>query len=123
MGHNDLGVSNLETQSLQELIIGTEIEAVSLPITVKNGATYKRGAVLAKHSGTGQYEAYDEDGLNGLDAIAAILVEDVDATGGVVKTTGYVTGIFNKDALVTEENFELGVHNTHGLIIIKELID
>jgi len=123
MGHNDLGVSPLETQTIVDLIAGDEIEAISVPAILLTGSTYKRGEVLGKHSGTGKYQKFDADGSNGLDKIAGILIEDVDATAGDINSRAYVTGIFNKAGLVTVETFSAGVHNTHGLIIIKELED
>jgi hypothetical protein len=126
MGQNDLGVSQLETQDTTELIASSDINAVSIPIVVLTGAsaTYKRGQVMGKNSSTGKYEPFDTAGsATGIDKIAAILVEDVDATSADVNTTGYVTGIFNKSALITSEVYSAGVHNTHGLIIIKELAD
>lgn len=125
MGQNELGVSQLESQNTVELIASSDINAVSIPIVVLTGASanYKRGQLMGKNSTTGKYEPFDADGANGLDKIAAILVEDVDATDADVKTTAYITGIFNKDALITAETFAVGVHNSNGLIIIKELAD
>lgn len=123
MGQNELGVSQVETQSIEDIIAGDEIQAVSVPATILTGFTYKRGEVLAKNSSTGKYQKYDFDGANDTDKIAGILVEAVDATDADVKSRAYVTGIFNKAALVTAETFSAGVHNSNGLIIIKELED
>jgi hypothetical protein len=123
MGQNDLGVSDLETQSIQELLAGDELTPVSIPAVLTTGTTYKRGEVLALNSSTNKYVKFDADGTNDTDKIAGILIEDVDASSGDVKSTIYIVGVFDKAALVTAESFDAGVHNSNGLLIIKELDD
>ncbi len=123
MGQNDLGVSQVDSQSIEDIIAGDELTPISVPAVLTAGTTYKRGQVLALNSSTNKYVKFDADGSNGTDKIDGISVEDVDASSADVKSTAYIIGIFNKAALVTAETFSAGVHNSNGLIIIKELED
>lgn len=50
-------------------------------------------------AGSGNYTAYDNDNVDGSEAAAAILAEDVDATSADVNAIAYVAGEFNSAAL------------------------
>lgn len=51
-------------------------------ITVAAGQNLVAGAVIAKNSGSGKYEAYDNDSTTTTDEAAAVLFDNCDATDG-----------------------------------------
>jgi hypothetical protein len=70
-------------------------------VTIVSGQNLKAGAVLGKISASGKYKAYDNGAGDGSQAAAAILFDDVDASGGDKTATAIVRDAeVNKNELV-----------------------
>jgi hypothetical protein len=59
-------------------------------VTIASGEDLVAGQVLALNSGSGKYEAYDNDGTSTTNAAAAILFDAADATDGDVEAVAIV---------------------------------
>ena len=86
------------------LIASVHVKQVVQSITIPSG-TMKRGTVV------------DASGkiLNTGLTPHGILCDDVDASGGAVVAEIYVTGTFNKNALIVAEGYELSAENIKAL--------
>lgn len=88
------GVTTVGTFTPDNLIVGG-FPIHAKPLTIKSGAVLKRGTVLEVSSTAGKYQAVTTDA----DA-TYILAEDCDATSADKVAPVYVTGTFNKSALI-----------------------
>ena len=86
------------------LIATTEVKQVVQSITIPSG-TLKRGSVV---------DASGKILNTGLTAYG-ILCDDVDASAGSVVAEIYVTGAFNKNALIVADGYTLGATDLKAL--------
>lgn len=95
-------ISNLGTYTPDNLVAGHEIPVVVKGITlVKGQGVLARGTVLGKVTATNLYVTVDNAKSDGSQTALCILTDTVDTAGTAdVKTTGYITGMFNSKALV-----------------------
>ncbi len=72
-----------------------------MPFTVASGAgVIAKHTVLGRVTATGKLKPYDDAATDGSEVAEVILAEDIDATSEDVPVQTYVTGSFNKAALV-----------------------
>jgi len=78
-------------------------------ITIAAGEVLKAGSVLSKNSVTGNYVGYDNDDTTTEDDAAAILWDDVDATGGTKQAAAIVRDAeVNGDELIFGDTEDTG---------------
>lgn len=79
----------------------------SVPIAA--GEVLQAGAVIAKHPVTGRYYGYDNDGTSVTNAAAGVLLDNVDASAGVVYAAAIVRDAeVNLDELIFETTEDTG---------------
>lgn len=74
-----------------------------LKFTITEGSTnfaLGDGFNITVAAGSGQYGAYDDTAVNGLETAKCILAENVDATSATVNTTAFFSGEFTDSATV-----------------------
>lgn len=92
--------TNIDSTSPVNLHAGT-YPVVTMPETVVSGAgVVLANTVLGRVTANGKLKPYASGNADGSEVAEAILTEEVDATSEDVPTTVYVTGEFNKAALV-----------------------
>lgn len=95
---SDLTITT-DTHTPDRLFAGN-FPVITKSITVISGENVTRGAVLGMITSGGKYNLSLSAAVDGSEVPAAILAEDVDASGGDKVAICYVTGEFN-DAAVT----------------------
>ena len=95
------------------------------PVTIAADQNLVTGTILGRVDETGLFVAYDDDGDDGREVAAGILVEDVDAVAvdRVVVSSMYVRGSFIKSRLVgldpaAEADLDARTVPGHDLILI-----
>jgi len=71
----------------------------TLDVTIASGQNIARGALLGKITASGKYILSLAAAVDGSQTPAAILAEDVDATGGDKSGIVYVSGDFNENRI------------------------
>ena len=91
-----------ETSSKDNLFSGTQAQPVNATsATVLSGeGVLARGSVLGRVTASGKLKLVDSSENDGSQNPYAVLAEAVDATNADAKAAVYLTGEFNKDALV-----------------------
>lgn len=88
-----------ETLTYDNLIAGDQKKIVQRSANVALGQSWSRGQIVARVTATGLWQTADEDATANYDDVG-IAVEAIDTTEGTTKTTVYVEGEFNEDALL-----------------------
>jgi hypothetical protein len=110
------------------LLAGHDVPVIVKGITLaKNQGIVARGTVLGINKDTGLAKPVDSTQTDGTQTPNCILTDTIDTTGEAdVKTTGYVSGLFNSKALIfggtdTVEKHELKLRELG--IFLKENIE
>lgn len=90
---------NLETFTPDNLIAQGNPGTVDEPITLESGQNLTRGTLLGKITASGKYKISATGAGDGSETPSAILTSDTDASAGDKKTSAYVAGVFNQNAL------------------------
>lgn len=118
-------VTNVGEREFDNLFAGGVQDVVVVPIVVNAGRSYVRGSVVALDA-DGKAVLVDSAGTGSVRNPYGILTDDIDATTEDLRTTAYVTGEFNQDALVFGGTDTFATHKTAmrniGLIL-KETQD
>jgi len=88
------------------LYIAGNYPVVTRERTIAGEQTLPRGAVLGRVTASGEYVLSDDGAADGSEVPRAILVDEVDTTGGAVAMPVYLTGEFNQDALTFGGNHD-----------------
>lgn len=97
-----------------------EMDSVQYTVTIVSGQNLVAGELLGKITSGGKYTKWTSGASDGSQTVAAILVDDCDATDGDTYATVYITGVFNKDAIPTS-GATAGIYfNANCNIVIKE---
>lgn len=94
------------TNTPDKLIAGSEVQMLMEGVTIKTGqGTLSRGSVLGIETATGKAILCDANATDGSKVAKYILAEDSISTASAdVIATCYLTGIFNRDALIFGTN-------------------
>lgn len=93
--------SQIGESKVDNLIAGHEFPIIVKGITlVKGQGVLKRGTVLGEVTASGLAKAVDKSKADGTQTALYILTDDVDTNQDAdVKATGYISGVFNGNAL------------------------
>lgn len=95
-----------------KLFAGLHAEIIPVAVVFKKvgaGGIFKRGTVTGRlgqeaegtqWAGTPIVTIVDSSKADGSQTVHSVLAEDIDTTGGDVRTVVYVTGEYNRDALI-----------------------
>jgi hypothetical protein len=98
--------------SFDQLFAG-DYPVVSEEVTILSGQTLSRGAVIGRQTSGLKGVLVDSDGTDdGRRAPYGVLAEDVDASGGDVVSTVYLTGEYNVNALSFGAGDTAATHKT-----------
>lgn len=97
-----------------------EMPSVQYTVTIVSGQNLVAGELLGKITSGGKYKKWTSGASDGSENVAAILVDDCDATDGDTPATVYITGVFNKDAIPTSGAAAGIYYNSNCNIVIKE---
>jgi hypothetical protein len=93
--------NNFGSTEPDNLIAGTKHPLDVKGITVLTGqGVLKRGTVLGVITANGKGKKVDSTAADGSQAADCILTDDIDTTGGDVVTSAYISGEFNRGALI-----------------------
>lgn len=93
--------SNTGNFTPDNLIAGIDVPQLVKAVTLKSAqGVVKRGTVLGIITASGLAVPVDSSKSDGSQTANCILVNDVDTTGGDVVTEAYVSGHFNRKALI-----------------------
>jgi hypothetical protein len=93
--------SSLDTFVPDNLIAGNEVPLLVKAVTLKaDQGVLKRGTVLGIITATGLAVPVNSTNTDGSQVADSILADDVDTTGGNVVAEAYVSGHFNRKALI-----------------------
>lgn len=112
------GVSTLETQSVDNVLLG-QYEAVDLPGILLSGQNLTRGTVVGKITASGKLKAYASGNADGSENPIGVLLRDTNATAADTKTCYYAKGVFNKKGLTGADANAIDKLAARG-VIIKE---
>lgn len=90
--------ASTEVFNPDQLIAG-DLKIVTKDVVIASSAALLRGAVLGKVTATGKYKLSASAAGDGSEVPRAILINDVDASGGDVAGSIYQTGEFNAGCL------------------------
>ncbi|AQT84158.1 hypothetical protein ERICIV_03434 [Paenibacillus larvae subsp. larvae] len=99
------------------LIAGGVSPVVSKGETVKSGGVYLRGTVLGRITEGGKLVPVDSSKTDGSERPYAVLAETVDAAKEDKAAAVYLTGEFNKDALIFGGSDTVGQHE----VVLREI--
>ena len=77
-------------------------------VTIVSGANLKAGAVLGKITASGKYNEADQGAATGIETAVAVLLEDVDASGGDAPGLALVRNAEVKSALLNYKSGQSG---------------
>lgn len=98
---------NLGQYTPDKLIAGTKVPRLLEGIIIESGqGELKRGSLLGKVTETGKFKLVDEKATDGSEKPLIILADDIDATKEI-KTIGYISGEFNKQAIYVAEGTDI----------------
>jgi hypothetical protein len=93
--------TTLDTFTPDNLIAGTEVPQLVKAVSLKAAqGVVKRGTVLGIISADGLAIPVNNAAADGSQTANCILVKDVDTTAGNVVAEAYVSGLFNRQALI-----------------------
>lgn len=114
------GLTTIGDYTPNDLIAGGHLP-VELPITIAGGtAALAKGTLLGRITASGKYKAYSASATDGSQIACAILPHDIAASTADVKTTAFVHGVFNKNAI---KNLTVSATNDlqNNAIFVKEV--
>ncbi len=82
-----------------QMFAGDEPSVSTIPGTLTSGQNLVAGTVLGRVTATGAYSQATLAGVDGTAVWTAVLVHDIDASGGAKPCEVYVAGCFNTDWL------------------------
>lgn len=88
-----------ESFEYDNLFGGSQKKPVQSPIDVALGQVWSRGTLIGKLTSTGKWQVPDFDAVSNFSDFG-IAAEAIDSTEGVTKTTAYVEGEFNENAVL-----------------------
>ncbi|MBN1071155.1 head decoration protein [Clostridium botulinum] len=86
------------------LFAGNDIPILVEGITIASGQKLKRGTVIGIVTESKLAKKVDSSVSDGSENPECILTDDVDATNGNVKATGYISGYFNGSSLIVGDS-------------------
>lgn len=89
------------------LLGGPEFPVLTKNVTITSGLTLKRGAVVSLDGATKKYVA-----VTAALKPAGVVVADVDASAGDTVGTIYISGRFNREALIVPSEFKIADNET-----------
>lgn len=93
--------SNLDTYTPDNLIAGNDVPLLVKAVTLQaNQGVVKRGTVLGIITASGLAIPVNNANTDGSQTANCILCDDVDTTGGNVVAEAYISGHFNRKALI-----------------------
>lgn len=105
--------STLDAFTPDNLIAGNEIPLLTKAVTLQGGqGVIKRGTVLGIITASGLAVLVNSANTDGSQVADSILADDVDATGGNVVAEAYISGHFNRKALIFGGTDTVGKHET-----------
>ena len=117
----DLGINTDSTTPVN--LNSGNFPVVTMPVTVVSGAgVVAANTVLGRITASGKVDAYLSTNTDGTEVAELILTEAVDATSADVATTAYVSGEFNKAALVGIDAAAI-IQLRKVSIFVKELLN
>jgi hypothetical protein len=121
----DFGVTDIVTSPVYPVTDGVigDYEMKTVPVVVKSGQELDRLTAIAKQTSDGKYYQYDSTANDGTETLKGILVDDVDSTDDDVKTSMYVSGVFEYGKVAASPvDLPAGVYN-YGAIVIMEVAE
>ncbi len=91
-----MSASYSTTSFIPDNLVLDEGDILTRQITLLSGQNLQRGAILGKITASGKYTLSASAAGNGSEIPDAILVQNVDASGGDVVTLAYFSGRFNE---------------------------
>lgn len=93
--------STIDTMTPDSLIAGTEVPQMVKAVTLQAAqGTVKRGTVLGIITATSLAVKVNNANADGSQTANCILTKDVDTTGGNIVAEAYISGHFNRKALI-----------------------
>jgi hypothetical protein len=93
-------------------LVAGDFPMITEELTILSGNNLKRGTVLGKITASGKCVAVDSSKSDGSEVVFAVLSEDMDATLEDKQACAYLTGEFNKDALIFGGTDTIDTHKT-----------
>jgi len=86
------------------LVAGGDVPILLKGVTIARSGVLKRGSVLGEVTATGKAVLASKSAEDGSQVAKYILADDVDATDADVVAQCYVSGLFNRNALIFAED-------------------
>lgn len=99
-----MGYEVIGTMVPDNLIAGGDVPVLLKGVMIAKGNILKRGSVLGVVTASGKAVLADKSANDGSQVAKYILADDVDARGADVVAQCYVSGLFNRKALIFAEN-------------------
>lgn len=99
-----MGYEVIGTSTPDNLIAGENVPIQVKGVTILKSGAIKRGSVLGIVTASGKAVLADKDAVDGSKDAKYILADDVDTTAADVVAQCYVSGLFNREALIFAED-------------------